>query len=186
MEESDPELVRRAADGERLAFQTLVQRHAKYLFSLAYSLVGCGADAEDVVQESLTGAYRGLRKYEGRAPVKLWLAGIVARQAARLHYKRGLRPTISLDQASNEQDSLEPAMRIGTGTIEVDRRLDIESFLQKLSDSHRQVIVLRELNGLSYEEIADVLRVPRGTVESRLFRARAELSQLLKSYHSGS
>lgn len=183
MEQSDPELLHRAARGEHRAFQALVQRHAKYLFSLAYSLVGSSADAEDVVQESLTGAFKGLGKFEGRASVKHWLGRIVVRQSARFHQRRGKMRPASIEEMQHDDPRIaDPAMMVKASAATVDRRLDIETFLDKLSAPHRQVIVLRELHGLGYEEIAETLGVPRGTVESRLFRARGELAELLRGY----
>jgi RNA polymerase sigma-70 factor (ECF subfamily) len=182
VEHSDAELVGRAAKGEHAAFAILVERHAKYLYALAYSLVGSNADAEDVVQESLTGAYRGLGKFQGRAPVKIWLGGIVIRQAARFHHKRGMRPMMSIEEAANDQETPDPAMMVSAATKNIDRRLDIQTLLRKLSDAHRQIIVLRELHGFGYEEISEILGIPRGTVESRLFRARSELANLLSGY----
>jgi RNA polymerase sigma-70 factor (ECF subfamily) len=180
---TDADLLRRAARGDDLAFQALVKRHAKYMFALAYSLVGSSADAEDVVQESLTGIYKGMGKFEGRASVRHWLGRIVFRQAARFLNSRGPVRLASLDEIGPEDPrGMDPALAVESAGVAVDRRLDIETLLAKLNSAHRQVIVLRELHGLGYEEIAGVLGVPRGTVESRLSRARAELAEMIRKY----
>jgi RNA polymerase sigma-70 factor (ECF subfamily) len=177
---TDEELVRRASRGDHGAFRSLVDRHGKRLYALAYSLCGSSADAEDVVQESLAGAYRSLKTFEGRASVSTWLMRIVYRQASRFRKKRPMRMA-SLEEMA-EEDNSAPAAPDGNAPADVDRKLDVQALLRHLSADHREVIVLRELQGLSYEEIAKVLDVPRGTVESRLSRARTELREVLKGY----
>jgi RNA polymerase sigma-70 factor (ECF subfamily) len=153
-----------------------VDRHASFLFAVAVSLCGNAADAEDLVQETFSGAFRGLRAFEGRSSAKTWLTRILVRQAAR-HWRTGSRrraTTLPLEAASQEAGALPHAA--------ADARMDIMTALADLSPEHRDAIVLRELQGLSYDEMADVLDVPRGTVESRLFRARAALKERLKDY----
>ena len=153
-----------------------MDRHASYLYGLAVSLVGNTADAEDAMQETLTGAFRGLRAFREQASVKTWLTRILFRQAAR-HFRRGMFPGagfLRLDAA------LEPA--VVPTTSRTDIRMDVQAAILALRPEHRQVIVLREMKGFSYEEIAQALDIPHGTVESRLFRARRELQQLLKDY----
>lgn len=174
--QTDLELVRHARRGDMGAFHGLVDRYASYLYGLAVSLVGNAADAEDAVQETLTGAFRGLRAFQERSSVKTWLTSILVRQAAR-HFRRGGSSpagVLPLDRAP------EPA--VVSATPGTDIRIDVRAAVQALRPDHREVIVLREMQGLSYEEIAHVLEVPRGTVESRLFRARRELQGLLKEY----
>jgi RNA polymerase sigma-70 factor (ECF subfamily) len=182
---TDPELIRRAAEGDHAAFHTLVDRHAQGLFRLAYAMVGSAADAEDVVQEALAGAYRNVRSFQGRSSVKTWLSRILMRQAAgslRSRRTRRARMTQSIDQQPAADRSNDPAMGVESSAEGVNRRIDIAAALQKLSREHREVVVLREFEGLSYEEIAEVLDVPRGTVDSRLSRARRELQRGLKDY----
>lgn len=174
--QTDLELVRRARHGEIEAFHALVDRHATYLYRLAVSLIGNAADAEDVVQETLTGAFRGLGAFRQESSVKTWLTRIIVRQAAN-HFRRGESRrgrTVALDAAG--QVAQGPAVQAA------DIRLDVHEAVLALRPDHREVIVLREMQGLSYDEIAQVLGIPRGTVESRLFRARRELHTLLKDY----
>ena len=177
---SDAELVRRIRHGSRPAFHDLVDRYADYLFGLAVSLVGNPADAEDLVQETYAGAFRGLRSFRGRSSIKTWLARILVRQAARHHRTRARRKVIPMDVdlAVVEQQS------VPSSAPSADVRMDVRAAICSLSAAHREVIVFRELKGFSYDEIAEVLSVPRGTVESRLFRARRELKGLLKEYLS--
>ncbi len=172
--DDEQNLLRRMAQGDTQALHGLVERYADALFALAYSLTGNAADAEDLVQETFLAALRGLRGFQGRSTVKTWLYRILVRQVARHHRLRYRKPTVSLDNAA------EPT---ATNALEAnDIQLDLAAVLQNLSPEHQQVVVLRELQGLSYAEIADVLDIPQGTVESRLYRARAALREHLKDY----
>lgn len=171
------ELVARAQRGEKRAFHLLVDSHAGWLFGLAVSLVGDRADAEDLVQETLSGAFGGLKSFRGQSSVRTWLARILVRQAARHHRTTGRR-----ERGTEAMKQSLPQTAGTSAQKQADIRMDISQALLALQSDHREVIVLRELKGLSYEEIAEVLGVPRGTVESRLFRARRELQELLKDY----
>jgi RNA polymerase sigma-70 factor, ECF subfamily len=188
---NDLELLRRARRGDGGAFHALVDRYAQSMFALAHSLVGNAADAEDVVQEMFAGAYRGIGRFEERASVKTWLTRILVNQANRLRRDRSNKRMMSLDApAAGAGSDAEPGDTFDAGdaatrpstTAGVDARLDLAEMLRTLSPDHRQVIVLREMEQMSYDEIAEVLGVPIGTVESRLYRARAELRQRLKAY----
>lgn len=179
MDPGDLELVRRAAGGDGAAFHALVDRHAAELMRLAVSLAASRADAEDVLQETFIGAYQGLRRFDGRASVKTWLKRILVRQAAR-HWNKGKRSRTALPIDAAEAS---PAPReFGTGAAGVDRRMDVAAVIRTLAPEHREVIVMREFDQMSYAEIAEVLQVPIGTVESRLHRARADLRCKLKGY----
>jgi RNA polymerase sigma-70 factor (ECF subfamily) len=187
-EASDLELLRSAGGGDDDAFHALVDRHAAMLFRVAQSLTRNRADAEDLLQETFVGAYRGLKSFAGRSSVKTWLVQILTRQAAKAwHRSRHHRNARSIDAATDGAGDESNGGGGGRGrydddrsltspspTAAVDRRLDVMAVLKTISAPHREVLVLREIRGLSYEEIAQVLEVPRGTVESRLSRARAE------------
>lgn len=175
---TDLELVRRARKGDPSAFHGLVDRYAASLFAMAVSLVGSAADAEDIVQETLAGAFRGIAAFEGRATVKTWLTGILLRQTAA-HRRRVARREARFVALQGVADR-EPGLASPAGAV--DTRMDVMAAIQSLSPDHRDVVVLRELEGLSYEEMAEVLGIPRGTVESRLFRARRELQGRLREY----
>jgi RNA polymerase sigma-70 factor, ECF subfamily len=169
---SDADIVRRIRSGDGAAFHQLVDRFGPALFGLAASLVGNAADAEDVVQETFSGAFRGLHAFRGDSSVKTWLTRILVRQVAA--HLRGRKRAIRLVEARASGDA--------AAAPSADARMDVREAVAKLSPEHREVVVLREFAGLSYEEIAQVLDVPRGTVESRLFRARREMQELLKDY----
>lgn len=177
LEPTDLELARRARGGDTAAFHDLVDRHARFLMAVAHSLSGNAADAEDMVQETFAGAFRSLAAFEGRASVRTWLARILIRQTAR-HFRTTRKHEAgrtTLDAAAGSEARTLPPTSAGA-------KLDVTAALQALSPDHREIIVLRELQGFSYEEIADALGLPQGTVESRLFRARRQLQELLKDY----
>ena len=184
MQETDEQLAKKAAWGDHAAFRALADRHAAYLLRVAMSLVGNEADAEDVVQHTLVGAYKGLSGFRGGSSVKTWLTGIAVRQAARFRRTRSRDKALSISAASGDDAGAGEALgpQTPSAAAAVESRIDAQTVLAKLSAEHRQVIVLRELEGLSYEEMADALGVPRGTVESRLHRARAELKEALRRY----
>jgi RNA polymerase sigma-70 factor (ECF subfamily) len=166
--ESDVDLLRRLRKQDQSAFHELVDRFGQQLFRVAYSMVANAADAEDVVQETFSAAFAGIGKFRGESSLKTWLMQILVRQCARLKRSRGVRWTIGIEKT-------EPQVR--DSAVAADSRMDVIAMLQTLSDEHREVIVLRELQSMSYEEMAETLKIPRGTVESRLHRARAELKQ---------
>ena len=155
------------------AFRALVERQSQYLYGVAHALARNDADAEDLVQETLLGAIKGT--FRGESSVRTWLVKILVNQAAMLRRTRSRRPESQFDEAK-------PPASAGGSTTSVDAKVDLTAMLAQLSLEHRQVIVLRELEGLSYAEMAAALGVPRGTVESRLHRAREELRRLFKGY----
>jgi RNA polymerase sigma-70 factor (ECF subfamily) len=179
LQDSDLDLVRSAGGGDDGAFHALLDRHATALFRVALSMSRNRADAEDLMQETMVGAYKGLKSFAGRSSVKTWLMQIMTRQAAKAwHKSRHARKTLSLHAPSGEERaSDDAALATRSSAFGVERRLDVMSVLENMSAPHREILVLREIRGLSYEEIAEVLSVPRGTVESRLSRARAEFRE---------
>lgn len=176
--DSDAELVRRARRGDDSAFHRLVEGHGGRLYGLAMSLLGRREDAEDVVQETFAAAFGGLGGFRGHASVKTWLTRILMKRIAKLRRRQRYRRTRPIEEADGCNDA---APRPG-GDGRADLRMDVAAMLERLSNDHRAVILLREMQGMSYEEIAKVLAVPRGTVESRLFRARQRLKELLRDY----
>jgi RNA polymerase sigma-70 factor (ECF subfamily) len=181
---TDSQLVAAARRGDCSAFRQLADRYAAGLYRLALGLVGNAADADDVVQETFAGAFTGLIGFRGQAAVKTWLTQILIRQAGRHHRNRLRNRTIRLNQYDEGSSADQPhqASAGGSASGNSDFRIDLAQAISALGMEHREVIVLRELDGMSYDEIAAVLAVPKGTVESRLFRARKELQALLKDY----
>lgn len=177
---TDLELLRRAQQGGDSAFGELMERHSARLYRLAFSLIGNASDVDDVLQETFLGALKGVRSFREKSSVKTWFTRILINQIARhrryWRVRNAGRP-MSADSEALLNGELLPARADGTEV-----QMDVAQMLQTLSPEHRVIITLREMDGLSYEEISEALDVPVGTVESRLFRARQELRQRLKSY----
>jgi RNA polymerase sigma-70 factor (ECF subfamily) len=168
----DVDLLRRIAGGDEAAFRALVDRHARYLTGVALALCGNNRDdADDLVQETFAAVLTS--RYRGEAAARTWLVNILVRRAAMLRRSRRREHGAPLDAPEASGASPEGGS---------DAKLDVARMLERLPPDQRQVIVLRELQGLSYEEMAGVLKVPRGTVESRLHRARAALKELFRGY----
>lgn len=182
MHASDAELVQRIRNGDESAFRELVNRHADSLYGLACSVMGNAADAEDVLQEALLGAFRRLGAFEGRSSVKTWLVRILLNHASKFRRSRRVRRAAPLPDQVGPDDSDSGGPQTGSPAAIVEGRLDLDVMLQTLSEEHRQVIVLREMQQMSYDEIAQALQIPRGTVESRLHRARQELKRRFAGY----
>jgi RNA polymerase sigma-70 factor, ECF subfamily len=175
----DAELLMQVSRGSEAAFKELVNRYGRYLYGIARSLTAKNEDAEDVLQETLLGAWKS--KFRGEASVKTWLVAILVRQAAM--HRRSKRGFMRL-ASSDEPEAVPAKVFENTEHSATDAKMDVAQMLEGLSTEHREVIVLRELQQMSYEEIAAVLEIPRGTVESRLFRAREELRKRFGSLSS--
>jgi len=178
----EADLVRRARTGEEAAWHEIVDRYGAHLYRLAFSMVGNAPEAEDVLQETFAGALRNLSSFEGRSSLKTWLSRILVRQAARSHRSRSRHKAAPLDSPAGVSPGSVMDRPAAPAQNRSDARMDVLAALEALSPEHREVIILRELQGMTYEEIAEVLGVPRGTVESRLFRARQILKEGLKDY----
>jgi RNA polymerase sigma-70 factor (ECF subfamily) len=185
LQESDAELVHKIRGGDEAAFRELVNRHGDSLYGLACSVMGNASDAEDVLQETLLGAFRRLGAFEGRSSVKTWLVRILLNHASKFRRSRRIRRTNALPDEVGPDDGQASGLDSGSPAAIVESRVDLDAMLQVLSPEHREVIVLRELQQMSYDEIATTLKIPRGTVESRLHRARQDLKRRFAGYLQG-
>lgn len=197
MNDDDRRLIAECLDGRRESFGVLVTRYQTRLYNAAIRLVDTPEDAADVVQEAFLNAFQSLRSFKGDAEFFTWLYRIAFNSAISL--KRKKKAAVSLDAAQNGEYRGEPrgtsGGRSGRGVREpVDgseyvkpgaalERTEEEGLLHaaliRLSAEHRDVLVMKDMDGLKYEEIADVIGVPIGTIRSRLHRARLELRELL-------
>jgi RNA polymerase sigma-70 factor (ECF subfamily) len=174
----ETELVRQIGRGDAAAFRTLVDREARYLYGVAHGLTGNPADAEDLVQETFAAVLSG--RFRGESSLRTWLVSILVKKAGMLRRSRSRRDRHESLSAMNPAGRLRLA---GAPAAEqAQARLDLTTMLAALSPDHRAVIVLRELQGMTYDEMASVLQVPQGTVESRLHRAREELRKRFADY----
>ena len=175
----DALLIGRTLAGEPAAFGELVVRYQDRLYNALVRVLGSAEDARDVAQDAFVQAFLKLDTFRGTAAFYTWLYRI-AFNLAMSHARRG-RPTQSLD-AAREAYGVEPidgqptpeAAFVGEEQVSLVHRA-----LAELSDEYRQIIVLRELESCSYEQIAEILELPIGTVRSRLFRARLSLRERL-------
>jgi RNA polymerase sigma-70 factor (ECF subfamily) len=177
---SDQELIAAVLAGDQQAFGTLVFRYQDRLFNGIARLVRCESLAADVVQDAFVLAWRKLDSFGGRSAFYTWLFRIARNQAvSRL---RSMKPTVSLDglmeagASGFDAESAPP----DAGMEREESLMQLELAMEQLSDDHRAIIVLREIEEMDYEQIAECLELPVGTVRSRLFRARMQLREELR------
>jgi len=181
----DRELVAAAQRGERDAFKTLFERYHRRAYTLALGVVRHPDDALDVVQEAFIKAHKYLDKFEGNASFYTWLYRIVMNLAIdHLRKHRRIKP-VELDETRIEPDGDQPLLpRIlggnpGQALMDKQIRARIDQALDQLSENHRSVLVMRELEGLSYEDMAQAMSCSKGTIMSRLFHARRNMQKQL-------
>lgn len=172
----DRDLVARATAGDHEAFAQLVERHHARILALLERLSGCAEQALDLAQETFVSAYRHLSSFRHDSRFSTWLHSIAcnhAASAARRH-----RPAPAID-ASAALEPMAPPVDVARPLELAELRDRIGAALDRLDHRYRQVVVLSDMQGASYEEIATVLDIPLGTVRSRLHRGRMELRALL-------
>jgi RNA polymerase sigma-70 factor (ECF subfamily) len=184
-EQSDLELVRRAQRNERGAFDLLVLKYQHKVVKLVARLLRDPTEAEDVAQEAFVKAYRALGSFRGDSAFYTWLYRIAVNTARNAIASRQRRPIdYEAELSESEQSNLASRLR-HTDTPEAaalseEIRLTVNQAIEQLPEDLRTAIVLREVEGLSYEEIAAAMDCPVGTVRSRIFRAREAIDRALK------
>jgi RNA polymerase sigma-70 factor (ECF subfamily) len=186
--EEDRGLIAKAQQGDAAAFRSLVERHQRRAFAIALGLVRDENDAREIVQDAFLRVYRGLENFQGGSSFFTWLYRIITNLSIDLIRKPG-RQLVDIDEARFDADETAEAefplvSRVdGADPADVVRRREIAARLQVALDAlppyHRGVIVMREIEGLSYEEMAQAMGVSKGTIMSRLFHARQKLQKAL-------
>ncbi len=179
----DARLISESLSGRSAAFGILVRRYQDRLYNTVYRLLGNSEDAQDVVQESFISAYQSLDSFKGDAKFFTWLYRIAMNAAISL--KRKKKATVSLETGSKHDLAIDPLDQSldnqpGDAMERQEEEDRLQAALDKLSPEHKSVIVLKDIEDMKYEEIAEVLEVPIGTIRSRLHRARLELRDLLE------
>lgn len=186
--DEDSEYVVLCQNGDTEAYSVLVERHQKKMLNIAYRMTGNYEDACDVVQEAFLSAYRSLKTFRRESRFSTWLYRIVVNHTKnRLQQakdrSRYENPTVDDPAETGGGRSL---CRIPSGDVPLIEQIEkrelnekVQKCIDTLDDEHREVLVLRDIQGFSYDEIRNILRIPDGTVKSRLFRARTALKDCL-------
>ncbi|MGB9382003.1 MAG: sigma-70 family RNA polymerase sigma factor [Candidatus Binatus sp.] len=177
----EAELIERSRKGDSEAFGVLVERYQRRVVGVALAVVHNQDDAIELAQETFVRAYENLSKFESRSSFSTWLYRIAANLAIDFWRREGRHVVLRGEDAENEIGKLPTTA--GDSFKEVSRSelsARLKQALEELTPEHRAVILLREVEGMSYDEISDVLQCPRGTVMSRLHYARTHLRNILK------
>lgn len=182
-------LVRRCVQGDAAAWEDLVRLHSKRIYNLCYRFTGSSSDSEDLTQEVFIKLYRTVGSYEpAKGAFTTWIT-TMTRNLLVDHYRRTReeRVTDSLDAApAADEDAPTMAERLEDSqpspqakVVTRETQTLVQKALEKISPDLRQAVILRDLQDMDYKEIAQVLKVPEGTVKSRINRGRAELARLI-------
>ena len=179
------DLLKQAADGDIAAFEALISQYEKLIYNIAWRIMGNGEDAKDMAQEAIIKIYRNLAACKGLGLFKAWVAKITHNTCMDELRRRKGRVAESYDamiepgdtaverQIADEAEGPEAAL------LRKELAGTIGDALNKLSDEHRALLVLRDVQGLTYEEISEITGTPMGTVKSRISRGRAGLKRIL-------
>jgi RNA polymerase sigma-70 factor (ECF subfamily) len=186
----EPDLIVRSQQGDTAAFNELVTRYRQRVFAMIYQMVRNEEDAWDLAQDAFLKAWKNLRLFRGQSQFFTWLYRISMNVTIDWTRRKQLRGESEFDDAVG-LDTIEPASTTTPKTelAPVERlndkeiRTRIDEAVQKLSPEHREVIVLREIDGLEYQEISDRMEIPLGSVMSRLFYARKKLQSMLRDVY---
>ena len=174
-----------AVRAEEIDFESAVREHRSFLLQIAVASARNPTDAEDIVQEALVRGFRGIKRFRGDCPVRMWLSRIVVRVAINHHKSLGRRlkrwvffsdlETVHHDGSTQEFEPPDPS-----GVFDREALMDIRKYVGRLPDEFRMPLVMLAVEGLTIPEIAGILEIPEGTVKSRIFYARKRLKGALQ------
>jgi len=174
-----------AVRADEIDFDAAAQEHRSFLLQIAVASTRNATDAEDVVQEALMRGYRGLKRFRGDCPLRIWLSRIVVRVAINHHRSLARRlkrwvffgdlQAVHEDGSVQDFDPADPA-----GVFDREAMLDMRKHVNRLPDEFRMPLVMLAVDGLTIPEIAAILEIPEGTVKSRIFYARKRLKETLQ------
>jgi len=176
--------IRKAKNGDMAAFEFLVTAHEKKIYNMAYRYTGNVQDAEDITQEVFLRVFRSLSGFKEESSFSTWIYRITSNVCIDYSRKKPGKTgnLISIDSTDEEGHEIQIRGEAFSPEEEYDKREIREAIadaILKLPDNHRQAIILRDINGLSYDEIAKILDISEGTVKSRIARARGQLCKIL-------
>lgn len=180
---TEQELIQAAQRGDQKAFEQLVKDNQSLVYNLAYRMTGNPDDAADLTQDAFLNAWKGLTHFQGQSSFSTWLYRLTSNACVDFLRRQKRRETLSLTMEEDEEDR---QIQIPDERYSPQRELErkeahriLQEGLSALSPEHRQVLLLRESEGLSYQEIAQCLGLEEGTVKSRIARARTALRDFL-------
>ena len=182
---TEQELIQSAKNGNTVAFEQLIENHQQRIFSIASRIAGNQDDAADMAQEVLVKVFRNLKHFRGDSKFSTWLYRVATttcldeQKKLRRHTAYSLDQELETEEGSVASQVKDTAPTPEEATEQKALRNAIHLAIGKLKDEHKKVILLREVQGLSYEEIARVLQCSEGTVKSRINRARENLKKIL-------
>ncbi len=182
--EEESRIVQKVLRGDVNAFEKLVLEYEKNIYNIALRMTGNSEDASDMTQEAFIKAYNSLQSFRGDSKFSVWIYRIATNVCLDFLRSKSRRPTVSLSVEDNEGEDvqLDVADESQSPELLLDRQMTRESVrrgLETLSPEYRQILLLREIQGLSYDEISQTLGLEVGTVKSRIFRARKKLCAFL-------
>jgi RNA polymerase sigma-70 factor, ECF subfamily len=179
VEQDDGQLIRAACQGESAAYGVLVRKYQARLCTSLNHICGSLDDAEDVAQEAFVQAYVKLRTFAGGSSFYTWLYRIAVNAAISRRRRRRERTSVDSQRDELGLEPLDHGERADERLLREERAVQVQWALGQLSDEHRTILVLREVDDCDYDEIAQILELPVGTVRSRLHRARLQLKEQL-------
>ena len=191
MQPDDLTLVKRCREGDRLAFRTLVERYQKKAYAQAYGMLKDKEEAMDIAQEAFVKVFKYLDHFKGDSSFYTWLYRIVSNlctDALRKRTSQG-NQSVEFDESMAQDDVATSGIlssRLGQNPQKAALRAELaeklEEAMAQVPVKHREILLMREVEGMSYEDLSRILKIPKGTVMSRLFHARAKLQKLLADY----
>ena len=186
--DQDDELVRLSQSGDTRAFDDLVRKYTPKLYGLVYNMTSNRDDTADLLQDVFAKAYRSIKRFQGKSTFYTWIYSISVNMTLNFLKKRGRYTKLSLDDVDNgiQNDPDFISMTSGASPLrevnihELQKRLN--EAMQKLSEDHRTVVTLYDIQGLQHSEISKILGVSEGTVRSRLFYAHRQLQTYLDDF----
>ena len=182
--EQEAMIVQRIIGGETEAFELLVLEYQKNVYNVALRITGNAEDAADMAQEAFIKAFNSISSFKGDSRFSVWLYRIVSNVSVDFLRSKARRPSSSLSIENEEGETVE--LEIADESLSPEKLLEtklssqaVRRGLDSLPEDYRQILLLREIQGLSYDEIAQILDIEIGTVKSRIFRARKKLCAYL-------